>query len=150
MPHAPLRRCRCCRRTRRGGPLGLLYSVTIGVALVVAACGVPGSATGGRTGTLVGRVLLSPTTPVCREDQPCSAPLPNRQVQIKRADGTVAATVTTDQQGRFTVALAPGTYTVHVVLGPGVPGVSQTSSGAVTIVAGQTASVTVTVDSGIR
>jgi hypothetical protein len=62
----------------------------------------------------------------------------------------VAATVTTDQQGRFTVTLAPGPYEVHVVLGKGLPGMRQTNLGAVTIVAGQTASVTVTVDSGIR
>jgi Carboxypeptidase regulatory-like domain len=144
MPHAPLRRCGRLR------PLGLLLAVTIGVVLVVAACGVPGSAAGGRTGTLSGRVLLWPTTPVCRPEAPCSAPLPGRHVQIKRADGTVAVTVTTDQQGRFTVALAPGPYEVHVVLGQGLPGMRQTSSGAVTIVAGQMASVTVTVDSGIR
>src|SRR5215472_4098558 len=122
MPHAPLR---CCGRLR---PLVLLLSVTIGMALVVAACGVPGSATGGRTGTLSGRVLLWPTTPVCRPPpESCSAPLPDRHVQIKRTDGTVAATVTTDQQGRFTVALAPGPYEVHVVLGQGLPGVRQTS-----------------------
>lgn len=150
MSPTPLHRCRWCARCRRGRSLGFFLAMAMGVALVSAACGAPGSASGGGTGTLVGRVLLWPTAPVCRPEAPCSAPLPYRQVQIKRTDGAVAATVTTDQQGRFTVALAPGTYEVYVVLGQGLPGVRQASSGAVTIVTGQTASVTVTVDSGIR
>jgi hypothetical protein len=94
--------------------------------------------------------MLSPTQPVCRVSQPCSAPLPNRQVRIEHTNGTVDTTVTTNAQGRFSVALAPGNYVVQVVLRQGLPGLRQDTPGNVTIAAGKITTITIVVDSGIR
>jgi hypothetical protein len=132
-------------------PLGLLLVAALGVAALFSACGITSSGTGGgSTGTLIVHVLISPTAPVCHVSSPCSSPLPHRQVHIERTTGAVVATETTNQQGEFTVGLAPGSYVVRVVIAPGLPGVRQTSSGAVNITAGQTVSATIIVDSGIR
>lgn len=101
-------------------------------------------------GTLDGVVEAGPTCPVESVTQPCPPkPVPNRAVLIETSGGSIVAKVTTDQQGRFVVNLAPGTYEIKVV-----PGITQypiqRKPQEVTIVAGQTTQVKIELDTGIR
>jgi uncharacterized surface anchored protein len=63
--------------------------------------------------------------------------------------GKVAATTTTDKNGHFRVLLSPGRYLVKVAPVPGgYP--AQREPVEVTIAAGQTLSVKIELDTGIR
>ena len=153
------------RRMRLGALLA------IGLALALASCasitgagagngagaaGTSASGTGtpgmsGTQGMLAGDVVAGPTCPVERAEDPCPPQaVPNREVQILGANNSVVAKVTTDGKGRFTVALAPGTYTVTVPIQQGQIGMRQVSDVKVTITAGQTATVKIELDTGIR
>jgi hypothetical protein len=100
---------------------------------------------------LSGKVVAAPTCSVGRADKPCEpAPVANREVSIQRPDGMVVATVTTDAQGWFSATLDPGACVVHVVIVRGQPGLRQLSPANVTVRAGKTISVTITLDTGIR
>jgi hypothetical protein len=137
-----------CVRTR-----AVSLGVLLALACVLAACGLQ-PASGGtqqHEGTLMGTVVAGPTCPVERAENPCPPkPVPNREVRIETTGGTLAATVTTDGQGRFTVALAPGSYVVRVTMAPGLIGMRQTQVPRVQIVAGQTVHVQIELDTGIR
>ena len=65
-------------------------------------------------------------------------------------NAAIAATATTDSNGHFTVALSPGSYTVHAEAGPGMIGLSQITPGDVTVRAGATTTVRIELDTGIR
>lgn len=124
-------------------------ALAISVALALAACTQIGP--GGPQGTLVGDVVAGPTCPVEKAGNPCPPrPVPNRQVTIETSVGDVAATVTTDAQGHFTVHLPPGHYVVRVAIIPGQVGLRQVTPGDVIIVAGQITSITIELDTGIR
>jgi hypothetical protein len=123
------------------------------LALVVTGCGVSGTVgtSTGPQGTVQGKVVASPACPVERADQPCQpTPVPGRSVSITTPGGTVAATVTTDAQGQFAATLAPGAYVVKVAIITGKPGLRQLTPGDVTVVAGKTTLITITLDTGIR
>src|SRR5262249_33275864 len=123
------------------------------LALVVAACGVSGTggAPASTQGMLSGKVVARPTCPVERAEQPCQpAPITHRTVSIENASGKVVASVTTDPQGQFSVALAPGQYVVRVAIVRGQPGLRQLTPGSVTVFAGKTTPITITLDTGIR
>lgn len=66
------------------------------------------------------------------------------------AQGRVVTSTTTDDQGRFNLSLDPGSYVVRVAIVQGQVGMRQISSGDVTIVARQSTSVTIELDTGIR
>lgn len=135
-----------CVRTR-------VVSLGVLLACVLAACGLR-PASGGtqqNEGMLMGTVVAGPTCPVERAENHCPPkPVPNREVRIETTGGTLAATVTTDGQGHFTVALAPGSYVVRVTMTPGLIGMRQTQVPQVQIVAGQTVHVQIELDTGIR
>ena len=76
--------------------------------------------------------------------------VPNREVEILGANNTVVATTTTDGKGHFSVALAPGTYTVTVPIKQGLIGMRQMSDVKANITAGQVTTVKVELDTGIR
>lgn len=87
---------------------------TLGVAAAifatfVVAAGAARVATGGVYGT----VIKSPTTPVCKEGVPCSAPAVGVTIQALRGTSVVAHAVT-DTQGRYRFRLAPGRYALRV------------------------------------
>jgi hypothetical protein len=101
-------------------------------------------------GTLNGHVDLWPTAPDCLSSASCLAPLAGRQVNIYTSANTLVTTLTTDQNGTFSMALSPGAYSVKVVLSPSLPGMRQITSGSVSIAYQTTTSVTILVDSGLR
>jgi hypothetical protein len=115
------------------------------VALALAACGGSGSADG--ASGIRGQALAGPQCPVEIEGSPC----PDRPFQ-----GTVIATdtataeeftVETDAEGRFELALAPGTYEVSIVLDSQPPFAKPQT---VEVESGTFTRITVEVDTGIR
>lgn len=136
------------RHLRRSAYLCFLLLV-IGVA--ASACGASGAGTSGPRGTLAGVVVAGPTCPVAAAGHPCPPKaVPGRQVQIETPSGSVVATATTDAQGHFSATLPPGSYIVRVAIIPGQIGMSQPTPGQITVVAGQTATIMIELDTGIR
>ena len=93
---------------------------TFGLAVLVAGCGAQdGEAADERSG-LTGQVHLGPQCPVETNDQPCKdAPAVGVTVTVARqlpgdsyTAGQVVVRTTTDSEGNFRVAVAPGTYVV--------------------------------------
>jgi hypothetical protein len=120
--------------------------VALPLSILVTACGSSGS-TGSETGTLTGTVLSAPSCPVERAGSPCPPrPVPGPDVTVLRGSAA-AAHVRGDASGHFSVRVNAGNYTV---VARAVGGIGSSASAAVTVVAGQTATVTLTVDSGIR
>jgi hypothetical protein len=113
-------------------------------ALALGACGASGSGDG--TSGIRGQALAGPQCPVEIEGSPC----PDRPFE-----GTVVATntededftVDTDAQGRFELALAPGTYEVSIVSEDQPPFAKPQT---VEVQPGAFTRITVAVDTGIR
>ncbi|GAC1508430.1 MAG: hypothetical protein NVS2B12_23830 [Ktedonobacteraceae bacterium] len=100
-------------------------------------------------GTLHGTVTVSPVCPVETPDDTCRPrPLPNRQVRIKGYDGKLF-TMTTDQQGQFSIQLHPGRYLVEVQF-VSYPMRQRVPFTAVSIIANQTTEINIPLDTGIR
>jgi hypothetical protein len=109
------------------------------------------SAGTGAQGTIAGEVVAGPTCPVEQVDNPCPPkPVPHREVTIAASGGGIVATATTDEAGRFSVQVAPGNYVVRVKAGPGLLGISQVTSGEVTVRANETSILHIELDTGIR
>jgi len=63
---------------------------------------------------LHGSVLRGSTMPVCRAGTPCTAPAAGVHSSFVR--GSIAHGVRTNARGRFSIRLAPGTYTVRIAV----------------------------------
>ena len=151
-----------CRTRLRGMRLGALLA--LGLALALAGCAsitvsgsgaagtsTPGAGASGTQGTLTGDVVAGPTCPVERAEDPCPPKaVPNREVEILGANNAVVATTTTDSKGHFSVALAPGAYTVTVPIKQGLIGMRQMSDVKANVTSGQVTTVKVELDTGIR
>lgn len=100
-------------------------------------------------GTLHGTVTASPVCPVETLDDVCRPrPLANKLVQIKGPDGK-SITMTTDQQGTFSIQLPPGRYLLEVQ-SVSYPMRQRAPLTAVSVVAGQTSEINIPIDTGIR
>jgi hypothetical protein len=96
-----------------------------------------------------GTVLLGPTCPVETLESPCpDRPLADVEIRVLRGSDVVA-TVRSDGEGRFAVALDPGRYEVQAVVEEGGPGMSAKPVDVV-VTNGVFNDVNVPVDSGIR
>jgi hypothetical protein len=114
----------------------------------VAGCMSPGAAPSGR---LDGEAVAGPTCPVVTDppQSGCEArPVDGARLVIVDATGTRVATVTTGNDGRFGLDLAPGIYEVQPQPVEGLMGTAPPAT--VTITTGQPAHVTVSYDTGIR
>jgi len=123
--------------------------VVVASSLLVAltACAGGGGGTSSRSGTVSGVVLSAPSCPVERSGSPCPPrAVPGAEVTASRRGSTVAR-VRADGNGRFTMTLAAGDYTVTARV---IGGIGSSASTQVTVAAGGDAAVTLTVDSGIR
>jgi len=95
----------------------------------------------------VGGVLYrGPTAPVCREGVPCDAPASGVTLIFTRA--ALVLRVRTGRDGRFSLALKPGVYTVRIVPAPTIG--SGLAPRTVRVPVGGWARVRLTVDTGIR
>ncbi len=118
--------------------------------LVLAALGI-GSCSGGRLSSpstgLVGTAVRGPVTPVCQVDVPCSAPFSAGFTVWQRSRRI--ASFRSDDQGRFTVRLEPGSYTI--IPGPDAPILDPQAQGR-SVVVGPSGLTTIELefDTGIR
>ena len=103
-------------------------------------------------GTLQGQVTIGPICPVERPDQPC-LPTPEtyaaRKVLVYGPDGTtLVETVPLNQTGYYRVQLDPGTYVVDI----NHVGIDRSSDvpRTVTIHSGETITLDIAIDTGIR
>ena len=96
-----------------------------------------------------GIVSLGPTTPVCRVGQSCSRPV-SATVAVRDPAGKQILQFVTGADGRFQVALPPGTYTLLPL--PLQPGALYPRAVPTTVVVAQGAytQADVTYDTGIR
>jgi hypothetical protein len=116
--------------------------------LFLVACAGRGASSSGDSG-IRGTVLLGPTCPVETLESPCrDRPLADVEIRVLRGDDVVA-TVRSDGEGRFAVALDPGRYEVRAVVEEGGPGMSAKPVD-VLVTNGVFNEVNVPVDSGIR
>ena len=119
-----------------GATLIALFSLT-----AVAETPLPG------TSGIEGTVLVSPSRPgPITKDGPSVAPARNVQFLVKAGDATIK-TFTTDDEGRFQVALPPGHY---VILREGAGARIGRWRFEADVVAGEMTKVNWTADSGMR
>jgi len=124
--------------------------VLLTLALLLGACGRGGSqASDGGPGTIRGRVLLGPTCPVEQVSSPCAPrPMPHVLVRVVDANGSVLADATSDDTGRFDLAVEAGSYLLTASIDED-PGRSVEPT-RVQVTAGSVVRANVLVDSGIR
>lgn len=118
--------------------------------LLLASCGEGEPASdGAELGTVTGSILAGPTCPVETMASPCpDVPLPGEVVQLVQGD-TVVASATSDPEGGFSIQAEPGAY--ELMWAPaGDVGVRFARPVRVEIVAGQTVTADLLVDTGIR
>jgi hypothetical protein len=99
-----------------------------------------------RASGLSGIVLRGPTKPVCRENEPCEAPVRGLVLRFVR-DGVVKAEVKTSRAGRYAVRLRPGRYAVKTAVRR--PGMGLTPR-VVRVPRGRIARVDFHLDTGIQ
>jgi len=130
-------------------PLLLVVVALVGCAKQASGPGGSTGSTGGDSG-ITGVVTLGPLCPVERADSPCPDRPIAALVQVKDASGDVITTVSSGDDGRFTVSLAPGSYVLQG-LSP-TPGKPFPIAGTVTatVQAHRFTQVTVPFDTGIR
>jgi hypothetical protein len=110
----------------------------------------PTSTDAGTVGYVSGHVTIGPFCPAERIDEPCTVPpeaYTSRNVVVYRADGfTIQEKVALDVQGKYRIALEPGTYWIQIQpagIGPG-------EKKKVTVVLSETSVVDFDIDTGIR
>lgn len=114
----------------------------IAATLLLAACGTVGGPGSGIRGT----ILAGPACPgPARVDSPCPDKPISLTVEVV-AGTSIVTTFTSDAAGRFTVAVAPGTYTLRSKSG-GPPTLKDRS---VVVPAGAYAEVELHADTGMR
>ena len=119
--------------------------ILLALVLAAVACG-DGSAAQGDTG-IRGRALAGPQCPVEVEGSPCP-PLPwEGTIVVTDTTSGDEFTAATDPDGRFRVAVPPGTYDVSIAATSSPPSAKPST---VTVVDGAFADVVVSVDTGIR
>jgi hypothetical protein len=123
------------------------------VAVALAGCSKQGTGSGGSSGGdsgITGLVTLGPLCPVERVESPCPDKPIAARIQVKDAAGEVVATVSSGDDGRFTVSLAPGRYVLQgLAPTPGSP-FPIGSTVTATVRPHRFTDVTVSFDTGIR
>jgi hypothetical protein len=116
------------------------------LALALSGCGTPAQQPGSG---IRGTVQVGPTCPVERLDSPCPARPLAATVVVRDHHGAEVTRVHSGSDGRFSVPLAPGTYTlVGLTVGSSLLPRPIPTSASVT--PGHYTVVTVEYDSGIR
>jgi len=124
----------------------ILIAGALVVALVTGYCAAA-TDSGVALSGVKGIVVLGPTCPVERADSPCPDQPLAATIKAARPDGSVARTAHSGSNGRFTMALEPGTYTLRVT---GTGGVQVSRPITVTVPQRGWITANVMVDSGIR
>jgi hypothetical protein len=114
---------------------------------VVAAAGCRRGSSSSSGGGIAGTVLAGPQCPVERADSPCPDLPIQATVVVSDPSGHVVTKVDSTAEGRFSVSVDPGTYTLTV---EGLAGIQSAKPVEVSVSEGRVARVTVLVDTGIR
>ena len=121
------------------------------VAVLALACGGDGELSPTSTAALeqgvTGIALVGPSCPVIQQDTPCPDQPFEGEIAARTLAGVEVVRTRTNADGRFTLALPPGTYDV-VSLTIGV--LPAPASERVTVLAGQFTEIMLLLDSGIR
>jgi hypothetical protein len=112
--------------------------------LILASCARAG---GSADSGIEGRVLLGPQCPVVTEESPCPDEPVSAEVLVLNLDGREVARAQSGPDGRFRIALEPGTYEVQALVTAGAMFAKPVN---VTVSAGDFAQVSVLLDTGIR
>jgi hypothetical protein len=120
--------------------------IALVVALTLAACGGADAGDGTASSGIRGRALAGPQCPVEIAGSPCPD-LPWQGTVIAIGASGEEHAVTTDAEGRFELALEPGTYEVSIDAASSPPFAKPQT---VTVEVGAFTEVTVSVDTGIR
>ena len=118
------------------------------VAIALVACGAPehlGSGDG--SSGIRGRALAGPQCPVELAGSPCPDVAWEGTVVVTDTSSGKEFTVESDADGRFEIALAPGTYEVAIASDTGPPFAKPQT---VHVAAGAFTRITLAVDTGIR
>jgi hypothetical protein len=120
--------------------------LTVAAFSLAAACSAPvGDAA--RPAGLHGRVVIEPAMPVCRIGDPCTRPAKDLELAFLRK-GRVVGTTTTDEHGRYRIALPAGRYAVRPKVQHGLR--KALEPGGATVPRGRYARRDFTLDIGIR
>ena len=112
--------------------------------LLLASCAKAGTAT---DSGIEGRVLLGPRCPVVTEESPCPDKPVSAEVVALRLDDREVFSAQSGSDGRFRLALGPGTYEIQALVTAGAMFAKPVS---VTVPPGEYVSVDVLLDTGIR
>ncbi|HVQ19270.1 MAG TPA: carboxypeptidase-like regulatory domain-containing protein [Actinomycetes bacterium] len=126
------------------------WTTVVGVglaALALTACGSSQAGPSASSATVSGQVLTGPTCPVETVESPCPpSPLDGAKVEVLQ-DGAVVSDGTSDSDGGFSLDAPAGSVVVRAT---DTNGLHSQASKTVQLEAGQTTTVTLVVDSGIR
>jgi len=120
--------------------------VLIVVTELIVACGSQRPAADPPASLVTGTVAAGPVFPVARPGMPATRPVPGATVQALR-DNQVIATACTDETGRYQLRLQPGSYLIRAQSDRYL---SRQTSKTVTLSGGQTLTVNLVLDTGIR
>jgi hypothetical protein len=143
------RRITVYKRAPTGWPIVAGGEFEVSGSEIIRVAGGAGVTTHSESG-IEGQALISPVGPgPTRQGQPDSAPFRTTLVISRASDGSEVRRLETGSDGRFRVALPPGTYTVGPPVGTGrrLPRAGQET---VTVAPGKFAQVTINFDSGMR
>lgn len=105
-----------------------------------------------KTGTLIGQVTIGPNCPVEREGVSCT-PSPeayaSREFIVLNSSQKEVTRFHADSSGSYSISLLPGTYTV-VSAKTGFGSMSKDLPATVVIKSGQSATLNIDIDTGIR
>lgn len=101
-------------------------------------------------GVLLGRVTLGPTAPLIFPTTPPDPPVPGVRIVISSLEGVEIKSVVTDDQGRYSISLPPGTYRVELPHLPRIGMLTKYPPAIVTIFQGREACHDIFLDTGIR
>lgn len=119
-------------------------AVTVSLAVAAMACGGPAGASGSG---IRGAVHVGPQCPVVQAGSPCPDEPFEGNVVVTDPSGRIVATVRSGADGRFEVAVPPGSYVVTVME---LQGAMFAKPVSVEVTAGRMSGVSVLVDTGIR
>lgn len=97
-----------------------------------------------KTAVVTGIVTSGPITPVCRAGESCISVVSNHTIELEDANGVVAASAKTNDNGLYVLNVYPGTYTLVLV-----PKIGLGAGKQVTVKSGMN-NVDYMVDSGLR
>jgi hypothetical protein len=119
------------------------------VLLALVACAKAGAGGAATDSGIEGRVVLGPQCPVVSLESPCPDKPFEADVQVVNGSGDVVATAHSGKDGRFSVRVEPGSYTLKPV-SPNQNGFPIGKEVSVRVRPHRFAHVTVTFDTGIR